>query len=136
MWTLGLIVFSEVLEHLSVAPEFVFAFLNSLLADNGILICTMPNAADVAKRLRLAYGQNPFERLRLYAANPGHISEYTRQELCDTAYSVGLRCIRHFYFDWPQSIGRSWMKAACMKIIRIYPPFRGSSVAVYRKVMM
>jgi len=44
-----LIVFSEVLEHLSVAPEFVFAFLNSLLADNGIIICTTPNATDIAR---------------------------------------------------------------------------------------
>ena len=129
-----LIVFSEVLEHLSVAPEFVFAFLNSLLADNGILICTTPNAADIAKRLRLACGRNPFERLRLYASNPGHIREYTRHELCDIPHSIGLHCIRHFYFDWPQSIGRSWMKAACMKVIRIYPPFRGSSVAVLRRV--
>jgi SAM-dependent methyltransferase len=129
-----LIVFSEVLEHLSVAPEFVFAFLNSLLADRGILICTTPNAADVAKRLRLAYGRNPFERLRLYSANPGHIREYTRHELCDIAYSVGLDCVRHFYFDWPQSSGRSWIKVASMKLIRVYPPFRGSSVAVFRRV--
>lgn len=130
-----LIVFSEALEHLSVAPEFVFAFLNSLLADNGILICTTPNAADVAKRLRLAYGRNPFERLRLYSANPGHIREYTRHEPCDIAHSVGLHCVRYCYFDWPQSIGRRRIKAACMKAIRVYPPFRGSSVAVFRSAM-
>lgn len=131
----GLIVFSEVLEHLSLAPEFVLALLNSLLADNGILICTTPNAADIAKRLRLAYGRNPFERLRLYATNPGHIREYTRHELCGIAHSVGLHCVRHFYFDWPQSIDRHWIKVACMKAIRVYPPFRGSSVAVFRRVM-
>lgn len=130
-----LIVFSEVLEHLSVAPEFVFAFLNSLLADGGILICTTPNAADVAKRLRLAYGRNPFERPRLYSANPGHIREYTRQELCDIPYSVGLQCIRQLYFDWPQSRDRNQIKSACMKLIRAYPPFRGSSVAVFRRLM-
>jgi SAM-dependent methyltransferase len=130
-----LIVFSEVLEHLSVAPEFVFAFLNSLLAESGILICTTPNATDVAKRLRLASGRNPFERLRLYSANPGHIREYTRHELCEIAYSVGLDCVRHLYFDWPQSRDRSWVKAACMKLIRAYPPFRGSSVAVFRRIM-
>lgn len=130
-----LIVFSEVLEHLSVAPEFVFSFLNSLLADSGILICTTPNAADVAKRLRLASGRNPFERLRLYSANPGHIREYTRQELCDIALSVGMHCVHHSYFDWPQSCRRSWVKVACMKVIRFYPPFRGSSVAVFRRVM-
>lgn len=130
-----LIVFSEVLEHLSVAPEFVFAFLNSLLADGGILICTTPNATDIAKRVRLACGRNPFERLRLYSTNPGHIREYTRHELFHIAQSVGLECIRHSYFDWPQSAGRSRIKAACMKFVRSYPPFRGSSVAVFRRVM-
>lgn len=131
-----LIVFSEVLEHLSVAPEFVFAFLNSLLTDRGVLICTTPNAVDVAKRFRLACGHNPFERLRLYSTNPGHIREYTRQELCDIACSVGLDCICQSYFDWPQSRGRNRIKAACMKLIRLYPPFRGSSVAIFRKVMV
>lgn len=130
-----LIVFSEVLEHLSVAPEFVFAFLNSLLADSGILICTTPNAADIAKRVRLACGRHPFERLRLYSSNPGHIREYTRHELCRIAQSVGLECVRHSYFDWPQRTGRSRMKAACMKLVRSYPPFRGSTVAVFRRVM-
>ena len=128
-----LIVFSEVLEHLSVAPEFVFALLNSLLADNGVLICTTPNAADVAKRLRLAYGRNPFEQLRLYSANPGHIREYTRQELRHIAQNVGLHCVCHSYFDWPQSSGRSRIKAACMGLVRAYPPFRGSSVAIFRR---
>lgn len=130
-----LIVFSEVLEHLSVAPEFVFAFLNSLLADSGVLICTTPNASDIAKRVRLACGRNPFERLRLYSTNPGHIREYTRHELCHIAQSVGLECIRHCYFDWPQSTGRSRMKAACMTLVRSYPPFRGSIVAVFRRIM-
>lgn len=130
-----LIVFSEVLEHLSLAPEFVFACLNSLLADAGILICTTPNAADIAKRVRLACGRNPFERLRHYSTNPGHIREYTRRELCHIAQSVGLECVSHRYFDWPQSMDRSQIKAACMKLVRSYPPFRGSSVAVFRRVM-
>jgi 2-polyprenyl-3-methyl-5-hydroxy-6-metoxy-1,4-benzoquinol methylase len=130
-----LIVLSEVLEHLSVAPEFVFAFLHSLLADSGILICTTPNAADVAKRVRLACGRNPFERLRLYSPNPGHIREYTRHELCQIAQSVGLECVLHRYFDWPQRVGRSRIKAACMKLVRSYPPLRGSSVAVFRRMV-
>jgi 2-polyprenyl-3-methyl-5-hydroxy-6-metoxy-1,4-benzoquinol methylase len=130
-----LIVFSEVLEHLSVAPEFVFALLNSLLSDTGVLICTTPNAADVAKRVRLVCGRNPFERIRLYSTNPGHIREYTRHELCHIGQSVGLECVRHLYFDWPQSMDRSRIKAACMKLVRSYPPLRGSSVAVFRRVM-
>lgn len=130
-----LIVFSEVLEHLSIASEFVFALLNSLLADSGILICTTPNAADIARRVRLACGRNPTERIRLYSANPGHIREYTRDELLHAASNVGLRCIRHYYFDWPQSNSGSRIKIASMKLIRSYPPFRRSSVAVFERML-
>ena len=130
-----LIVFSEVLEHLHIAPEFVLAFLRSLLADGGVLICTTPNAADIAKRIRLACGRNPYERLRLYSINPGHIREYTRHELIEIARSVGLRCTRHLYVDWPRSTGGNWIKTACMKLVRAYPSFRGTSVAIFGKAI-
>jgi SAM-dependent methyltransferase len=100
-----LIVFSEVIEHLCVAPEFVLGALSSLLADQGILICTTPNAADISKRLRLVFGYNPYERLRLYSINPGHIREYTKRELREIAHSVGLRCMSHSYSNWIQDRG-------------------------------
>jgi SAM-dependent methyltransferase len=128
-----LIVFSEVIEHLTVAPEFVFAALGSMLTDRGILICSTPNAADFAKRLRLIFGRNPYERLRLYPANPGHIREYTRLELCDIATSVGLACRSHSYHTWIQSHGRSRIKTAVKKLIGLYPSFRPFQVCVLSK---
>jgi SAM-dependent methyltransferase len=123
-----LIVFSEVIEHLTVAPEFVFAALHSLLAENGVLLCTTPNATDIVKRIRLAFGRNPYERLRLYSINPGHIREYTRQELCEIADSVGLSCTSHSYANWIQNRGGSRIKAIVMKLLRAYPPFRSFQV--------
>jgi SAM-dependent methyltransferase len=128
-----LIVFSEVLEHLCVAPEFVFAALGSLLAEGGVLICSTPNAASFAKRVHLALGRNPYERLRLYALNPGHIREYTQQELYEIAESVGLRCKRQAYFNWIQKRRVNPLKAAVMKLVRAYPPFRSFQVCVLTK---
>ena len=119
-----LIVFSEVIEHLCVAPEFALAALNSLLAEDGVLICTTPNAVDIAKRIRMVFGRNPYERLRLYSVNPGHVREYTRQELWDIAHSVGLSCTSHSYFNWIQNRGGNPIKTAVMKLLRAYPPFR------------
>lgn len=87
------------LEHLWVAPEFVLAFLKHLLTDNGILICTTPNAADISKRIRLTFGQNPYERLRLYTVNSGHIREYTFQELSEVGRRIGLGCVSHSSFN-------------------------------------
>ncbi|WP_162539347.1 methyltransferase domain-containing protein [Granulicella sp. WH15] len=125
-----LIVFSEVLEHLCVAPEFVFALLSSLLTDQGVLICTTPNATDISKRLRLLLGRNPYERLRLYSINPGHIREYTRQELSDIAQSVGLSCIGHHYFNWIQGSNQSRIKTIAKKLLRAYPSFRSFQLCV------
>jgi SAM-dependent methyltransferase len=118
-----LIVFSEVIEHLCVAPEFVFAFLSSLLSSDGVLVCTTPNAADIAKRIRLMLGRNPYERLRL-STNPGHIREYTRRELCGIADCVGLTCTSHAYFNWLPSRDGNRLKAQIMRVLRLYPPFR------------
>lgn len=120
-----LIVFSEVVEHLSVAPEYTFELLRGLLAERGVLICTTPNAVDIAKRLRMIAGHNPYERLRLYALNPGHIREYTKQELLAIAGSAGLRCVYHAYFDWlPKDADRGPMLAIGAKMLRAYPAFR------------
>lgn len=121
-----LIVFSEVIEHLSIAPEYTLELLHSRLAEKGVLICTTPNAVDIAKRLRMIAGRNPYERLRLYALNPGHIREYTRQELCTIAESVGLRCIYHAYFDWlpKPNTGRASIRRVGANILRVYPAFR------------
>jgi 2-polyprenyl-3-methyl-5-hydroxy-6-metoxy-1,4-benzoquinol methylase len=121
-----LIVFSEVIEHLSVAPEYTLALLRALLTESGVLICTTPNAVDIAKRLRMVAGRNPYERLRLYTLNPGHIREYTRRELCATAESVGLRCLHHAYFDWLPNMNRrrGSIRRMGVKALQAYPPFR------------
>jgi len=125
-----LIVFSEVVEHLCVAPEFVFAALSFLLAEQGILVCTTPNAADISKRMRLMSGRNPYERLRLYSVNPGHIREYTKRELCEVAHNAGLRCRHHAYFNWIQDRGGNPIKIAIMKLLRMYPSFRSFQASI------
>jgi SAM-dependent methyltransferase len=129
-----LIVFSEVIEHLSVAPEYVFAALRSLLKDNGILICTTPNAADIAKRIRLFRGRNPYERLRLYSMNPGHIREYTGDELREIAASVGLPCVHHAYFNWTTPNQNS-IKKALKRLARPHQSFRRFQACILRRTI-
>jgi hypothetical protein len=126
-----LIVFSEVLEHLWVAPEYVFGLLRFLLADHGILICTTPNAVGLAKRIRLAIGNNPYETLRLYSANPGHIREYTRQELKEIAGSVGLACKSHRYVHWILGQNAGWIKGVVRQMVYAHGPFRPYQVCVF-----
>jgi len=97
-----LVVFAEVLEHLYTAPELVLSYLAGLLAPSGLLLLQTPNAVSLRKRIKLALGRNPFERIRVDRSNPGHFREYTRAELTELLERSGLRVRRswmRFYFD-------------------------------------
>lgn len=97
-----LVVFAEVIEHLFTAPELVLSYVRVLLAARGTLIIQTPNAASLRKRVKLAIGKNPFERIRMDTSNPGHFREYTAKELLDILAKAGFatrRIWRQFYFD-------------------------------------
>jgi SAM-dependent methyltransferase len=97
-----LVVFAEVIEHLFTAPELVLAYVRSLLAPRGALILQTPNAASLRKRIKLAFGRNPFERIRPDPSNPGHFREYTARELAQILGQTGFALKdswARFYFD-------------------------------------
>ncbi len=86
-----LIIFSETIEHLPVAPEYPLLFLQSLLKENGLLVLTTPNGASILKRMTLLFGENPFERIRFNLNNPGHFREYTRKEILHLAINTKFK---------------------------------------------
>ena len=94
-----LIICSQVIEHLHVAPEFSLLFLKYLLKPEGLLICSTPNAAAIHKRLKMVFGKNPFEKIRFYGKNPGHFREYTHKELKDMGKKCGLDFVSHKYLN-------------------------------------
>jgi hypothetical protein len=106
-WRTGLgpydvIVFAEVVEHLYTAPDLVLPYLRQLLCVGGVLILQTPNAAALRKRVKLALGLNPFERIRIDRSNPGHFREYTRSELREILSAAGFAIERtwmRYYFD-------------------------------------
>jgi SAM-dependent methyltransferase len=96
------IIFAEVIEHLHTAPELVLEFIKSLLAPGGTLVIQTPNAAAATRRIKLLFGRNPYERIRLDPTNPGHFREYTVRELRGLAANAGLTvifCDVRYYFD-------------------------------------
>lgn len=96
------IVFAEVLEHLYTAPELVLVYLGQLLSVGGLLILQTPNAASFTKRIKLLFGRNPFEKIRVDRSNPGHFREYTLSELVSLLEGAGfsiLEAHRRYYFD-------------------------------------
>jgi len=132
-----LVVFAEVLEHLHAAPELVLHLLRGLLADDGLLVCQTPNAAALPRRLRLLAGRHPYERLRVNPGNPGHIREYTRDELVEIAAAAGLHVVRHEYADYfgaPRGGPAAAAATAALKLAgTLWPSLRRGQTAVLRR---
>lgn len=120
-----LITFCETIEHLHTAPEYTVAFLSTLLKPNGKLLITTPNAATLKNRIKLLFGINPFEKIRLYDKNPGHFREYTVSEMTALGKDLGLtveKCTTiNFY------------KSRFLAAFKVVPSFKDSIVAVYRQ---
>ena len=131
----GLIVFAETIEHLHAAPENVLQLLKLLLAQDGIIICQTPNAAALHKRLQLLFGRNPYEMLRDDPFDPGHIREYTKQELIEIGGRVGLETVCHEYRDYfgttgslPRRVATRFVDILC----RAFPPFARGQTIIFR----
>jgi SAM-dependent methyltransferase len=108
------VICSEVIEHLQVAPVPVLRYLGDALADDGRLILQTPNAASLPNRLRLLLGRNPYEAIREEPRNPGHFHEYTVSELRDAVTAAGLEVERVFtanYFDHGSRKNRAYRAA-------------------------
>jgi SAM-dependent methyltransferase len=84
------VVCAEVIEHLPVSPAPALRFVGSALRPGGWLVLQTPNAASIGNRLRLLAGRNPFEELRNDLVSPGHIREYTVDEVLELGRAAGL----------------------------------------------
>lgn len=119
-----LITFCETIEHLHTAPEYTVAFLSTLLKPNGMLLITTPNAATLKNRIKLLFGINPFEKIRLYDKNPGHFREFTLAEMRQLGESLNMKvdkCTRvNFYHS------------RFLGIFKTLPSFKDSIVAVFK----
>ncbi|HXV02858.1 MAG TPA: methyltransferase domain-containing protein [Gaiellaceae bacterium] len=108
------VICSEVIEHLQVAPVPVLRYLGDALTDDGRLIVQTPNAASLPNRLRLLLGRNPYEPIREEPRNPGHFHEYTVSELRDAVAAAGLeveRVLTANYFDHGSRKNRAYRTA-------------------------
>jgi len=123
------IVFAEVLEHLYVAPEYVFEFLKSGLKPGGFLVCQTPNAVAIGKRLRMLMGQNPYERIRT-GNDPGHFREYTKKELIELGNKLGLVVVMHQFKNYFAT--RKCSSKLLYTITSAVPSFRQGQTIVYR----
>ena len=129
-----LICFAETIEHLYTAPELVLLFLKTALKPGGYIVCQTPNAASLAKRLRLLAGRNPYDRIRPYTEDPGHFREYTKAELFEIGQAAELKVLRHEYVDYFGTEGSQGRQAIAQLITFVgvfYSPFRRGQTVLY-----
>ena len=97
-----LVIMAEVIEHLYTSPVLVLRFISAWLRKGAYLLLQTPNACALHKRLRMLFGRNPYEMIRITRHNPGHFREYTIKELISVASQSGLQLVDYAtcnYFD-------------------------------------
>ena len=126
-----IVIICEVIEHLFVPPDVVFAFLKQLLKPQGKIICGTPNAVSISKRLKMMMGENPFQKLfPLYKSYRGHIREYTMDELRKCGELAGLNLHFEDYCNyWDQYLFPGSIEITTLE--NNVPMYRGGLTIVY-----
>jgi len=78
---LDVVVFGEVLEHMTNDPMHAMREISRVLKPGGTLVLTTPNAARVENIVALAEGRNIYDCYSAYGPYGRHNREYTRDEL-------------------------------------------------------
>lgn len=87
----------EVLEHLHASPRGLLNDLLETLRPEGLLLVTVPNAANIRKRLDLLRGRTNLPAYRTFYWYPGpwrgHVREYVRHDLEQMARFLGVEVL-------------------------------------------
>jgi SAM-dependent methyltransferase len=79
--SMDVIVFGEVLEHMTNDPMHAMREISRVLRPGGLLILTTPNAARIENVVALVEGRNLYDPYSRYGPYGRHNREYTRYEL-------------------------------------------------------
>jgi SAM-dependent methyltransferase len=88
-----LVLFCEIIEHLTVDPVHTLVQINRLLRDGGCMIITTPNALRYENIAKLVMGKNIHDHYSGYGAYGRHNREYTPEELRLLVESMGFSVV-------------------------------------------
>jgi len=98
--TFDLIIFTEVLEHLSVHPSQILCQLKTILKKDGHLLLTTPNVLRSQNLFSLIFGKNIYFPLFQLNQNPNHRHqrEYSSKELIKLFKTLNFKIIKSDFF--------------------------------------
>lgn len=88
-----LVLFCEIIEHLTVNPVHSLLQINRLLDTGGYMIITTPNVLRYENVLKLILGKNVHDHYSGYGAYGRHNREYTPEELRVLVEGLGFRVV-------------------------------------------
>jgi SAM-dependent methyltransferase len=138
-----LVLFTEIIEHLTLDPRRYLAEVRRVLRPNGRLLITTPNAVHLKNRAKLLVGRTVYFSLeQLYATNPDddsvyfrHNREFTLSELRAVVAAAGfeVQAASHFnaygpFRDWVtrQRLPLRGVKVGGWSLTHLHPSLKDS----------
>jgi len=94
--TFDVVIFAEIIEHLTHDPCQVLREIRRILRPNGILILTTPNVSRLENVAKMIAGANIYDPYSGYGPYGRHNREYNRHELVTLLQYEGFDCEEHF----------------------------------------
>lgn len=127
----------DVLEHFHSSPRVLMNKILQCLKPNGILAITVPNAANLRKRLHLLTGKTNYNKFDYFYWYPGmwngHVREYVRQDLILLNQYLGLELLELSTYHLQLDVLPAWARPLFTSLTHLAPGFRDSWMLISRK---
>ncbi len=98
--TFDLVLFTEILEHLTIHPQVIFTQIKKIIKPQGFLILTTPNVLRSQNLFSLLFKRNIYfslDQLKQLSYHR-HNREYTQKELIHLLTSAGFKVVKSHHF--------------------------------------
>ncbi len=132
-----MIMLHDILEHLHDSPRDLLNDLVELLKPGGLLFITLPNAANIRKRIQLLLGRTnlpPFEEYYWYPGpRRGHVREYVRDDLVQLLKYLDLETVELQGCDLRLQRLSAPLRYLFLVVTKIFPGWKDSWSLVARR---
>lgn len=127
----------DVLEHWHSSPRVILNILLGCLKPGGVLAITVPNAANLRKRIHILLGKTNYNRFEYFYWYPGlwngHVREYVQNDLKLLNKYLGLECLDLSSYSLQLDVLPRYLRKSFSVISGLFPGVRDSWMLISRK---